>query len=154
VRRLISVTFGIGPGILIGPGETDVALSYSVFRLGIGIVRNLQFVASYEGAGTSSTSPATGESSWLSQNQWVFGLQYFFLQRLYARAGLGAGTVHESTGTAEFSGGTGLNISGGVGLEFVQTEHVALGAEMNASTTRYSSESWETIGWHLTLALY
>lgn len=154
MHRPISVTFGVGPGMLVGPGETDVALSYSVFRLGIGIIRNLQFVASYEGAGTSSTSPATGESSWLSQNQWVFGLQYFFIQRMYARAGVGVGTVHESTATVESSGGTGFNVSGGVGLEFLQSDHVALGAEMNASTTRYSSESWETIGWNLTLALY
>ncbi len=154
VHRLISVTFGVGPGMLIGPGETDVALSYSVVRLGIGIIRNLQFVASYEGAGTSSTSPATDESSWLSQNQWVFGLQFFFLQRLYARAGMGVGTVHESTDNAEFNGGTGLNFSGGAGVEFLQTQHVALGAEMNASTTRYSDESWETIAWNLTLTLY
>lgn len=152
--RPLSLTLAIGPGMLIGPGERDVALSYNIFRLGIGIIRNLSFFISYEGAGTESTNPETGESSWLSQNQWLFGLQFHFLQWFYVRAGIGPGSVEESTRHFVFSNGTSLTYAGALGLEFLQTEYLALGFEASASTTHYSHESWETIGWDLTLAFY
>jgi len=154
VYRPLSLTLAVGPGMLIGPGERDLALSYNIFRLGIGIIRNLSLIISYEGAGTNSTNPATGERSWLSQNQWIFGLQFHFLQWFYARAGIGPGTVEETTDRFFFSNGTSLTYAGALGFEFLQTEYVALGFEASASATHYSHETWETIGWDLTVAFY
>lgn len=152
--RPLSLTLAIGPGMIIGPGERSVALSYNIFRLGIGIVRNLSFIISYEGAGTDSTNPATGEDSWLSQNQWIFGLQFHFLCWFYVRAGIGPGTVEETTRHFFFSNGTSLTYAGALGVEFLRAEYLALGFEASVSTTHYKDESWQTLGWDLTLAFY
>jgi hypothetical protein len=154
VYRPISFSIGAGPGALIGPGEHQLALSYNLFRIGFGVAPNLAFFVSFEGAGTSSINPATDEDSWLKQETWQLGLQFYLLPQVYIRGGIGAGFVNESTDFASFSGGTGIAFSGALGYEFVQSRHVALALEAAGNATKYSRESWAMTGLNLSLTFF
>jgi hypothetical protein len=154
VYRPFSFTVGVGPGALFGPGEDEIALSYNLFRLGFGVVPNLQAVLGFEGTGTNSTNPATGADSWLKQENWLLGIQYHVLSQFYVRGSMGAGHVSEHTSFASFSGGWGVAFAGAVGFEFVQTPHVALALDLNGSFTKYSGESWKTAGLNLALSFF
>ncbi len=160
VFRPVSLTLSVGPGVLNGYGfdgrrETNLALSYSVFRLGFGVAPNFSLFIGYEGAGSSSTRGSTGTSSWLSQNIWSFGLQYHLHQRFYLRAGAGIGTVGDDTNQGTFTSDNGTAFVAGVGYEFVQTPDIALGLEASGSVTKYAfDEWWQTAGVNLTLAFF
>jgi hypothetical protein len=155
IYRPFSFTVGVGPGTLIGPGEpNNVAISYNLFRLGFGIASNLQFVLAFEGTGTTSVNPLTGLDSWLRQDQWLLGIQYYLVPRLYLRGGVGVGSVSEHTEFDSFDGGTGVAMAGAIGFEFVQTPHVALALDLNGSVTQYARERWKTAGVNLTLAFF
>lgn len=154
VYRPVSLTFGVGPGALFGPGEQKFALSYNLFRLGIGVATNLSFVFSFEGAGSNSVSPRTREDSWLRQTIYGFGLQYHFARRYYARVGMGWGSVSEETDSYVASGGTGIAGVGALGVELSRGPFLALGLELAGSHTAYSNESWQTAGLNLTVAFY
>jgi hypothetical protein len=154
VYRPFSLTTSIGPGTLIGPGENSLALSYNVVRAGIGAGRNISFVFSFEGSGTPSINPKTRLDSWLKQEVWAAGVQYHFAQRLYGRTTVGLASVSEKTPGRVFEGGRGIGFAAAVGWEFVQSNHVALGVEVNGSSTRYSREFWHTLGLHLALSVF
>lgn len=154
VYRPFSFTFSVGPGKLIGPGENELAVTYNLFRLGFGIAPNLSFVLSFEGAGTNSVNPATGDDSWLKQETFLLGLQYHLERGFYLRGAVGQGSVSETTDFEKFNGGSGVALSGAVGFEFVQTAHFALALDLNASTTRYARESWQTAGLNLALSFF
>jgi hypothetical protein len=165
IYRPISFSVGLGPSALVGPksclpdgscsGVHDLALSYNLFRLGFGVARNLSFIISFEGAGTSSISPQTGESSWLSQSVLTGGLQVHILPPLYLRGGIGAGWVNESTNSVDNSLGGGIAFSGAVGFEFVQTMHTALALEAAGSVAKYSgNEVWGMAGVNLAVSFF
>jgi hypothetical protein len=144
----------VGPGALVGPGEHELAITYNLFRLGFGIAPNLSLVLGYEGAGTNSVNPDSGLNSWLKQETLLFGLQYHFGRGFYVRGAVGEGSVTETTDFAHYSGGSGVALSGALGYEFYQSHHVALALDLNASNTRYSTESWQTAGLNLALSFF
>jgi hypothetical protein len=152
--RRFSATAAFGPGILVGPGERSLAMSYQLIRLGIGLDRNLALMFGFSGVGTSSVNPKTGNDSWLKQEVWSLGLQGNLLPRFYVRGGLGTGHVSESAGGQTFSGGRGLEAEGAVGYELLQRRHVALAVELNGSWTHYSRESWKTAGLQMSVSLF
>jgi hypothetical protein len=152
VFRPFSFTFGAGPGILRGPGERDMALTYG-FRVGIGVAPNVAFLVGLDGGGISTTS-FSGDESWLSQNIWSFGTQIHFLRRFFARAGLGIGHLREETDFETFYGGNGVAFVGGAGFELVQSPDVALALELFGVSTRYASEIWSHGGVQFTLAVF
>jgi hypothetical protein len=154
VYRMFSVTASAGPGALIGPGEKQMALSYQLLRLGVGIDRNLQAVFGYESTGTDSVNPATDEDSWLKQDIWSLGLQAHLTSRLYFRGIMGLGYVSETTDTAEFSGGRGITVGAGLGYEFLQFRHAALAVDLHGSYTHYPRESWKTTGLQLAVSFF
>jgi hypothetical protein len=163
IYRPFSFTIGVGPGYLHGWGtddngksdaESGFALSYNLFRLGFGIIPNLAFWVGFEGTGTNSTSPLTGENSWLRQENWLLGLQYYLVPRLYVRGGMGAGFISETTASIAASGGTGIAFAGAIGWEFVQTAHVALALDANGSITKYSNQNWSTAGLNLAVSFF
>jgi hypothetical protein len=154
VYRPFSFSFSVGPGALIGPGEHELALTYNLFRLGFGIAPNLSLVIGFEGAGTNSVNPDSGEDSWLKQETILLGVQYHFGRGLYVRGSVGQGSISETTDYDHYSGGSGVAMSGAVGYEFVQTQHVALALDLNASSTRYARESWQTAGLNLALSFF
>jgi hypothetical protein len=159
VYRPFSFTVGVGPGYLHGWGnsadaESAVALSYNLFRLGFGIAPNVSVVIAFEGTGTNSTSPLTGERSWLRQENWLLGIQYHLVPRLYVRGGVGAGFISESSFSADVSGGTGIATAAAIGYEFVQTPHVALALDANGSITKYSDQYWSTAGLNLAVSFF
>jgi hypothetical protein len=159
IYRPFSFTVGVGPGYLHGWGnsadaESSAALSYNLFRLGFGIAPNTSFVLAFEGTGTNSTSPLTGERSWLSQENWLLGVQYHIVPRLYVRGGVGAGFISEHSFSADVSGGTGIATAGAIGWEFVQTPHVALALDANGSVTKYSDQYWSTAGLNLAVSFF
>jgi hypothetical protein len=154
VSRRFSLTAAIGPGALIGPGESALALSYQVARIGIGIDRDLILQLSYEGAGTSSVNPMTQGDSWLKQDMMAAGLQHFLGQRLYLRGGLGVGFVSEKTKTMKFTGGKGIAALAAFGYELTQRTHWALGIDLHASLTHYPAESWKTFGLSATISVF
>jgi hypothetical protein len=159
IYRPFSFTIGVGPGYLHGWGnsadaESAVALSYNLFRLGFGIAPNTSFVIAFEGTGTNSTSPLTGEQSWLRQENWLLGVQYHIVPRLYIRGGVGAGFISEHSFSADVSGGTGIATAGAIGWEFVQTPHVALALDANGSVTKYSDQYWSTAGLNLAVSFF
>ena len=157
VYRPFSFTLGVGPGYMHGPEKArEVGLSYNLFRLGFGIIPNLQFVLAFEGMGANTTSRLTGESSWLHQENWLIGVQYHVLRRLYVRGGVGAGFIGERTETTNLPGpGTGLAMAGAIGWEFVQTPHIALALDANGSVTKYAAkEYWGTAGLNLAVSFY
>jgi hypothetical protein len=163
IYRPFSFTIGVGPGYLHGWGTNDAgksdaesgfALSYNLFRLGFGIVPNLSFWLGFEGTGTNTTSPLTGENSWLRQENWLLGLQYHLVPRLYVRGGMGAGFISETTASIAASGGTGIAFAAAIGYEFVQTPHVALALDANGSVTKYSNQYWSTAGLNLAVSFF
>jgi len=157
VYRPFSFTLGVGPGYMHGPEDaSEVGLSYNLFRIGFGVIPNLQFVLAFEGMGANTTSPLTGEYSWLHQENWMLGLQWFFVRRMYVRGEFGAGFIGERTDTISVSNpGTGIAMSGGIGYEFVQTPHVSLALDANGSVTKYhGKEYWTTAGLNLAVSFY
>ena len=154
VYRPFSFTLAIGPGWLNGPMkgpnydqyDTKAGLSYNLIRLGFGIVPNLQFTLAFEATGVTSVSPLTNEDSWLHQENWLAGLQFFFLRRFYLRGAVGVGEISETSDSAAVSNGAGVVVAGGAGFEFVQTRHVSLALELNGSRTQYAREHWATGG--------
>jgi hypothetical protein len=157
VFRPFSFTLGVGPGFLHGPEDAnEVGLSYNLFRIGIGVIPNLQFVLAFEGMGANTTSRLTGEYSWLHQENWLVGVQWHVLRRLYLRGEVGAGFIGERTDTVSIPGpGTGLATAAGIGYEFVQTPHISLALDANASLTKYAAkEYWTTTGLNLAVTFY
>jgi len=91
----------------------------------------------------------------LQQNVWTFGMQYFMQQRIYLRGGVGFGSVQEDTDADSWelpSYGTAL--TGGLGVELVQSAHVALGLEATGTAAHYPHQWWNSAGLNFTLALY
>jgi hypothetical protein len=118
-------------------------------------VPNVQFILAFEGTGTSTHSrDGYNEPSWLHQDNWLLGIQYHFLQKLYLRGAFGAGFIRESSASFSASGGTGMAMAGALGMEFVQTPHVALGLEANGSVTKYSDQYWSTAGLNLAVSFF
>ena len=157
IYRPISFTIGVGPGYLHGPQNTrELAISYNLFRLGFGVIPNLAFVLEFQGTGVNTVNESYGEYSWLKQENWLLGLQYHFLRRMYLRGGVGAGFVSEHTESFDIPGpGTGLAMAGAIGFEFVQTPHVALALDLNGSVTKYArKEYWGTTGLNLAVSFY
>jgi hypothetical protein len=154
VYRPFSLTIAGGPGALLGPDEHDFALSYSIFRLGIGLVPNFSFVFSLEGAGTTTTNPFTHEDSWLSQHAWLFGAQFHLLQRFYVRGGFGVAFLSEETSSFYVDSTKGLAVTAAVGYEVLQTPHVALALELDGTGAKYSNEWWQMGGLHLALSFF
>jgi hypothetical protein len=167
IYRPISFSLGIGPGLMWGPKfdghpESDIrgkaALSYNLFRLGFGIAPNLQLILAFEGTGTNSIVPQgdfAGEHSWVTQHNWLLGLQFFFLQHFYVRGAAGLGTISESSASLDTSGGNGIAVAGAVGIELVQSRHAALGLELNGSHTTYdSNEHWTTGGLDMAVSFF
>jgi hypothetical protein len=153
-RRRFSFTAGIGPGALFGPGEEQMALSYQLFRVGVGIERGLSAVLGYESTGTDSVNPATNEDSWLKQDIWSLGLQAHLLPRLYFRGIMGLGYVSEKTASSEFSGGRGIAVGAALGYELVQGRHMALALDVHGSYTHYAREAWKTTGLELAVSFF
>jgi hypothetical protein len=152
--RRFTFTVALGPGMLAGPGERSLAMSYQLFRLGVGLNERLALVLGFAGVGTSSVNPRTMSDSWLKQDLWSAGLQVNLVPRLYMRGGMGIGLVSESVGDRTFSGGRGLAVEGAVGWELLQLPHVALAVEANGSHTHYPRESWQTAGLQLSVSLF
>ena len=153
VRRF-SFTAALGPGMLAGPGERSLAMSYQLFRLGLGLNERLAIVLGFAGVGTSSVNPLTMRDSWLKQDLWSAGLQVNLMPRLYVRGGMGIGLVSESVGDRTFSGGRGLAVEAAVGWELLQMRHLAMAVELNGSNTHYPRESWQTAGLQVAVSLF
>jgi hypothetical protein len=154
VYRPFSLTIAAGPGRLMGPGEKDWAVSYNLFRVGLGVARNLSVILGFEGSGASSVNPKTHADSWLKQEVWYGGVQYHLLPRLHVRASVGIGAVSETTAKQKFSGGKGTALSAAIGYEFIQMPRTAVGLELVGNTTRYQTESWEMVGLNLALSFF
>lgn len=152
--RRLSFTAALGPGALIGPGERSLAVTYQLFRLGVGLAPNLALMFGFDGVGTNSVNPATGLDSWLRQDVWSLGLQAHVRPALYVRGGMGLGFVSEKAGGRKFSGGRGVSASAAVGYELLQRQHVALSLDLNASLTKYARESWKTAGLQVALSIF
>jgi hypothetical protein len=154
IYRPLSFTASVGPGALFGPGENEFALSYQLFRLGVGLDENLAAVFGYESTGTDSVNPATNEDSWLKQDIWSLGLQAHLERRLYFRGTMGLGYVSEKTASAKFSGGRGVSVATAVGYELLQYSHLALALDVHGSYTHYPRESWKTLGLQLAVSVF
>jgi hypothetical protein len=154
VYRAFSLTVAAGPGVLVGPGERDLAVSHNLLRFGWGLARNLTFYASLEGARAPSVNPRTHAGSWLRQDTLSLGIQRHFHDDLYVRGSLGAGFVGEETATETFSGGTGLAVSAAIGREVVRLPRAAVALELAGNLTRYPTEFWGTVGLNLALVLF
>ena len=109
---------------------------------------------SYEGTGTNSVSPDTGDPSWLHQGLLSFGVQAYLRPRLYVRGGVGLEQHHRGADTLEKSSGGGMGATAGVGFEILQAWHTALGVEAAGALTHYRRETWKTGGAYITLAFY
>jgi hypothetical protein len=151
--RAFSFSAGLGAGVLAGPLEHDLALTY-LFRFAFGVAENLSFVVGFDGAGTSSVSPETGEDSWLTHNILWGGLQFHVMPALYVRGGVGVGWGTESTDSIRFSSTGGLAVTAGVGWEFIQSAHTALALELGGNIARYGREDWGMAGLNLALSFY
>jgi hypothetical protein len=154
VYRPFSFTAAVGPGALLGPGESAFAVSYQLFRLGLGVAPNFSVLFAFEGAGTSSVNPATNRESWLKQDIWQLGVQSHLRRRLYVRGGLGVGFVSEKVGGRTFDGGRGMALCAAVGYEVVQLWFAAVALDLHGSTTRYARESWQTAGLDLAVSFF
>jgi hypothetical protein len=154
IYRLFSLTIAAGPGALWGPGESDFAVSYNLFRAAVGVARNFALVAGFEGVGARAFNPAEHVDSWLKQEVWFGGVQYFVLPQLHVRLCAGLGAVSESTPHKTYSGGKGYAFSAGVGYELIQLTGIAVGVEAYGNTTRYPTESWEMAGFNLALSFF
>jgi hypothetical protein len=150
VFRPFSIGLGLGPGLLSAPGgadrDNDGGLAYLV-RLGFGVTRD--WMVNLGLAGTAVSQQFFD----VSQTNYTIGAQYFILRRLFARAGLGLGTVSEDGELGTYSA-TGQALEGGVGFEVLQGYNVALALEWAGGAARFSSGTYLQTALGLSLSLY
>jgi hypothetical protein len=154
VFRAFSLTFAGGAGALFGPGESDLAVSHNLIRVGWGPARNLSLYVSFEGARAPAVHPRTHVSSWLRHDTVTGGVQYHFSQRAYVRGGLGMSWVGEQVGDLDFSGGSGVAAVGAVGFDLLQLSGGAISVEVATTAARYPREWWESAGLNLAVTLF
>jgi len=145
-------TLGIGLGMgglwykdALGRTQ-EGGLSYTA-RIGFGITRNWLVFLGAEGTGAYHIEPQVGQTAYL------MGAQYFVLDRLYARAGLGLSHATYDNGVS-IVGRSGQAFNAAVGWEFAQSYSTALGLEITATVARYPKETWTNAGVNFILSFF
>ncbi|HEY0707043.1 MAG TPA: hypothetical protein VGG33_09605, partial [Polyangia bacterium] len=150
--RPFSISAGLGGGTLSMPDfgfdERDSEGGYSyLVRIGFGIAPNLQVFLGIDGMGISE--PTTD----LTVTNYLIGVQYFVIPRLYLRGGLGIANVTESDAIVT-SSAAGQGFLGGIGLELAQGDNVSFAVEFNSSASRFSAGTYFANGLSFTLSFF
>lgn len=126
--------------------DSEGGYSYLV-RIGFGLAPNLQVFLGIDGMGISEPS------SDLTVSNYLIGVQYFVLPRLYLRGGIGIASVTESD--AYFSdSAAGQGFLGGIGLDLAQGDNVSFGVEFNGAASRFSAGTYFASGLSFVLSFY
>lgn len=151
VYRPLSFTLGAGLGFIRGNDLPDPDLvqgiSYAL-RLGFGVQEDLLLTLGFEG------SSARKDGTLGTQEAFLIGIQYFLAQVFYVRGAMGVANQVEEDATAIYMDQNGFGLQGALGLDLVQSEHVALSLEGMVLHGRYSEETWTGGGLSLLFTLY
>jgi hypothetical protein len=155
VYRPISFTASIGPGALVGHGQTRTFADHTQARMGFGLEPDMALYLGFESYGATMVAVGMPEtSSSVRHDIWLLGLQYFPLRRIYLRAGLGVGTLEEATAGQVFHRTAGLTLQIASGCELVRFRHAALGLEAGVDSIQYPEESWHGATASATFAVF
>jgi hypothetical protein len=141
--RTINAAVSLGPGWLAlrdALGRDGQAALSLGFRLGVVVGPQWNLVL-----GIDRSSTDRGEANF-SQTAALFGLQRFFLDRLYFGLALGIALVQETGVPDGITDGPGGTISGHLGIEALRTRHTAITLELGLTLAQYVLEKWEMGG--------
>jgi hypothetical protein len=149
VWRPFTISLGLGFASLSSPGDprdNDPSLGY-LARIGFGVTRDWLVFLGLDGASIST------ENEDVTVTDYLIGAQYFIARRFYVRAGLGLATFSEESYLDAYST-AGQGFLGGAGVELIQGENVAFGAELVSALSRFSGGSYVATGLGFVLSFY
>jgi hypothetical protein len=168
--------FGVGLGMGgLSYDSTEVVkheagISYAL-HLGFGITPRWMVLLGMDGSWAQfsfgdPSGPTAGSSLYgkrsVALTTYTAGAQFFMLNWLYSRLGLGLACVEWSESGRDGSDCRGQAAAGGVGAEFLQTYSTSLAVELAAMVARFPeaqtvsdrNDIWYNIGVNLVLNLY
>jgi len=156
IIRPISVTLGLGPGLLNESVNNNRELTLGLhwaLRAGFGIAPNWQVVLAWQGTTAHSENVPVPDGR-LTLESFTVGAQAFLTQSVYVRGGLGtvSATLDDSFGV--FVVDRNLGFSAALGYEFIQAHFAAVGVEIAADLARVNGDIWQTTGAALTVSLF
>ncbi len=144
------MTVGLGPSILSVPesGKHQHRLGYGYLaRLGFGLTPDFIVFLGIDGTGLSDPDYT------LAQTNYLIGVQYFVLPRLFVRGALGIAGISEDTEDGS-SGAAGQSFLGGIGVELIQGDSVSFSAEIFSSIARFKSGTYFSNALGFTLSFF
>jgi hypothetical protein len=132
IYRPFNMTAGMGVALLslpFSPRESQVGYNY-LARLGFGLTPDFIVYIGIDGTGVSHPEYD------INQTNYLLGLQYFVIPRLYVRGGVGIAGMSDDS---DFLGGSaaGQAFMAGVGIELVQGDSLAFALEVTSSLARF-----------------
>lgn len=149
--RLVIASLSLGPGWLaLRDAQGRDGQSATSLTARVGLVVAPEWCV-FMGLDRSSTDRG---GATFAQTAVQFGVERYFLGRLYLGGALVAAMVKESGVPNGLTDGPGYGFSALVGIEMVKTRHAALTAEASFTLAKYSTESWEMGGLRLGFNFY
>jgi hypothetical protein len=149
--RPFTLGLGLGVGGLVfhdGYGRArEGGLSYTL-RVGFGVTRGWLVFVGAEGTGTNHMKYGVWQTAYL------LGAQYFFLDRVYLRAGFGLANATAADATGLTLGGTGPAFMAAGGIELAQGQSTSLGLEPSLTAARHGDQTWSNFGLNFVLSFY
>jgi hypothetical protein len=131
------MTAGLGVGLLslpFVPRETELGYNY-LARIGFGLTPDFIIYVGIDGTGVSQPDYD------INQTNYLIGVQYFVVPRLYLRGGLGIAGLSDDS---DLGGGSaaGQAFLAGLGVELVQGDSLAFALEVSSSVARFRSGAY------------
>jgi hypothetical protein len=149
--RPFTLGLGLGVGGLLfhdGSGQArEGGLSYTL-RAGFGVTRGWLVFLGIEGTGTNHMTFGVWQTAYL------LGTQYFVLDRLYLRAGVGLAKATAADAAGLSIGGTGAAFMAAAGIELAQGGSTSLGVEPSITAARHGNQTWSNFGVNFVLSFY
>jgi hypothetical protein len=132
IYRPFNMTAGMGVALLslpVNPRENQVGYNY-LARLGFGLSPDFIIYVGIDGTGISHPEYD------VNQTNYLLGVQYFVIPRLYLRGGIGIAGISDDDNYVGGSG-AGQAFLAGVGIELVQGDSLAFALELTSSLARF-----------------
>jgi hypothetical protein len=147
IYRPFTMSAGLGVGLLSLPGvprENDVGYNY-LARIGFGLTPDFIVYLGVDGTGVSQPDYD------LTDTNYLLGVQYFVVSRLFLRGGVGIAGISDSEDSGASAGQAFL---AGLGVELVQGDSVAFALELTSSAGRLRSGTYFSNALSFSLSFY
>jgi hypothetical protein len=137
IYRPFTMSAGLGAGVLSIPGrprENQLGYNY-LARIGFGLTPDFIVYLGVDGTGVSDLGYD------INQTNFLIGVQYFVIRRLYLRGGLGIAALSEDA-DGDSASSAGQAFLGGLGVELVQGDTLAFAIEATFSLGRFRSGTY------------